>query len=112
MSPRKTKVYPSELRRREKHKKARKPNKRFRPHFTTNSYDRAVERAIQKAQKAGVNVEYFAPNQARHTRATEIRRDHGIEGAQVVLGHAKADVTQVYAERDIQKAAQIARESG
>ncbi len=112
MAPRKTKIFPSELRRREKYRKIKKPVRRLRSHFTTGSYDRAVERAILRAQKFGVNIEYFAPNQARHARATEIRRDHGIEGAQVVLGHAKADVTQVYAERDLQKAAQIARESG
>ncbi len=43
---------------------------------------------------------YWAPNRLRHARATEIRRTYGLEAAQVILGHAKADVTQVYAERD------------
>ena len=109
---RKTKIYPSELRQRERRKKRKRPNQRFKTHFTTNSYDRAIVRAIERAQKVGLNIERFAPNQARHARATEIRRLHGIEGAQVTLGHAKADVTQVYAERDLRKAAQIARESG
>ncbi len=110
--PRKTKIYPSELRQREKRKKRRRPNRRFKPHFTTQSYDKAVEKAFERAQKVGLNIEQFRPNAGRHARATEIRRVHGIEGAQVILGHAKADVTQVYAERDLQKAAQIARESG
>ena len=43
---------------------------------------------------------YWAPNRLRHTRATEVRKQFGLEAAQVILGHAKADVTQVYAERD------------
>lgn len=45
-------------------------------------------------------------------RGTEIRKRFGLEAAQVILGHASADVTQVYAERDLQKAVQIMREVG
>jgi len=40
------------------------------------------------------------PNQLRHTFATRVRKQHGLEAAQVLLGHARADVTQVYAERN------------
>ncbi|MFA9478218.1 tyrosine-type recombinase/integrase [Phycisphaerales bacterium AB-hyl4] len=54
----------------------------------------------------------WAPNQLRHSYATRVRREHGLEAAQVLLGHAKADVTQVYAERDLQKALSVAREVG
>lgn len=54
----------------------------------------------------------WSPNQLRHAAATEIRKQHGIEGAQVVLGHSRADVTQIYAERDLTLAAQIAAEMG
>src|SRR5262249_5478871 len=62
-------------------------------------YDKDSYRwAIRKAcQKAGVPV--WHPNQLRHTAATEIRAKFGLDAAQAVLGHAKADVTQVYAER-------------
>ena len=54
---------------------------------------------------AGVAI--WSPNQLRHTRATEIRRDHGLEASQVILGHSRADVTQVYAERDHAKAREV-----
>lgn len=47
------------------------------------------------------------PNQLRHTFATEIRRHHGLEASQVLLGHAKANVTQVYAERDHDRARKV-----
>jgi hypothetical protein len=41
-----------------------------------------------------------------------VRREHGLEAAQVILGHSKADITQVYAERDLSKGLQVARAIG
>jgi integrase len=52
------------------------------------------------------------PNQLRHSFATRVRREHGLEAAQVMLGHTKADVTQVYAERDLGLAVSVASEIG
>ncbi|WP_406699153.1 site-specific integrase [Singulisphaera sp. Ch08] len=49
------------------------------------------------------------PNQLRHSAATAIRQRFGLEAAQTVLGHSRADVTQVYAERDMAKAYEVAR---
>jgi integrase len=54
----------------------------------------------------------WAPNRLRHSRATIIREQYGLEAAQAVLGHSNADVTQIYAERDIEKAARIMAEVG
>jgi integrase len=54
----------------------------------------------------------WSPLQLRHTAATAIRAQYGLESAQVVLGHAKADVTQLYADRDLAKARAIAAEIG
>lgn len=55
----------------------------------------------------------FHPHQLRHNAATEIRRQFGLEAAQVMLGHSSAVVTEaVYAERDASKAAEIARKIG
>jgi site-specific recombinase XerC len=48
----------------------------------------------------------------RHSFATAIRKEHGLEAAQVLLGHARADVTQVYAERDEELAARVAEQVG
>jgi len=48
----------------------------------------------------------------RHSAATEIRSLFGLEAAQTVLGHAKADVTQVYAERDRALAAGVMAKIG
>jgi integrase len=58
------------------------------------------------------NDHRWSPNQIRHTRGTEIRKLYGLEAAQVILGHASADVTQIYAERDADKARDIVRQIG
>ena len=52
------------------------------------------------------------PYQLRHSFATLVRREHGLEAAQVLLGHARADVTQVYAERNEELAAAVAAKIG
>jgi integrase len=54
----------------------------------------------------------WSPNQLRHSAATEIRKRYGLEAAQVILGHSKADVTQIYAERDLALGARVAAEVG
>jgi integrase len=52
------------------------------------------------------------PHQLRHTRGTEIRRRYGAEAAQVVLGHATLDATEVYAETNLGIAETIMQEIG
>ncbi len=47
------------------------------------------------------------PNRLRHTAATLIRREHGIEAARVILGHSKLTTTEIYAEADQVKAAEV-----
>ena len=75
--------------------------------YTTHSYRRAVHRGCKAA-----GVPQWSPNQLRHSRATEVRKAYGLEAAQVTLGHATADVTQVYAERDRELARRVALETG
>lgn len=65
-----------------------------------------------KALKAWRREHRWAPNQLRHAFGTEVRREHGLEASQVLLGHARADVTQVYAERDVAKAVAVANKVG
>jgi integrase len=88
--------------------KARHPRPSRRGHrYTTDSYRRAITRACEQA-----GVLAWHPNQLRHTRGTELRSRFGLEGAQTVLGHSKADVTQIYAERDFELAERIMLEVG
>jgi site-specific recombinase XerD len=112
---RKTPVYPSELRSREKAKAARenrKPKRIKHERYDTASYRRAITYGVERANKAGAVIGHWHPNQLRHSRGTEVRKKYGIEAAQVVLGHARADVTQVYAEKNLDLAKAIAKEAG
>ena len=110
-----TPVYPSELKARQRAKQSRKKRRSKRPkaeHYTTASYRRAIDYGIRRAEREGIEIPHWHPHQLRHTRATEIRSKYGIEAAQVFLGHARADVTQVYAERNLGLARRIAAEIG
>ena len=54
----------------------------------------------------------WSPNQLRHAKGTEVRRTLGLEAAQVTLGHRKADVTQIYAQRNDELGKEVARVTG
>ncbi len=115
---RKTKVQPSQADRRKKRPQVQPTNR-----YTKDSYARAVRRgsdlADAKAHKDNPEVPTaerivprWRPNQLRHAAATKIRQQFGLEAAQVLLGHSKADVTQIYAERDNALGLQVAKQIG
>lgn len=116
---RKSPMTPSQAKRKRKRRRARAPGE----HYTVESYRRAIHRAADKADaKAHAEnpeieadkriIPRWSPNRLRHSAATDIRARYGLEAAATVLGHAKADVTQIYAERDLAKAAAIMRDVG
>ena len=84
--------------------------------YTPRSYFYAISRAVVKAnanrKKSLPPIPSFSPNRIRHTFATRVRKEHGLEAAQVMLGHSKADVTQIYAERDVGLALEVAAKIG
>lgn len=75
--------------------------------YTVASYRRAIERACARA---GVPV--WTPHRLRHTAGSNVRAQYGLDGAQAVLGHKNARVTEVYSELNISKAIEIARKLG
>jgi len=84
-----------------------KPRRAPRQWYDKDAYGHAVRRACLKA---GIPV--WSPNRLRHSLASRVRQRFGLEAAQVILGHAKADVTQVYAERNRVLAKEVTREIG
>lgn len=53
------------------------------------------------------------PHQLRHTAGTNIRRQFGLEAAQLALGHSSALVTEaVYAERDMERVIKTMKQFG
>ena len=47
------------------------------------------------------------PHQLRHSTATMVRREFGVEAAQVILGHSNIKTTEIYAAADADKARQV-----
>jgi integrase len=101
----------------------RNPKRSAGERYTTDSYRRAVHRACDKAfppnpelsaeqKRLWQRNHRWGVNRLRHSAATEIRAKFGLEAAQVLLGHASADVTQVYAERDAELARTVIRQIG
>ena len=54
----------------------------------------------------------WAPNRLRHSLATKVRRDFDIDAAKTLLGHSQIGTTQIYAEKDHQRAIEVARMIG
>lgn len=75
--------------------------------YTRRSYYRAIARACEKA-----GIEAWGPNRLRHSAATYLRKQYGIEAARVVLGHTSSVTTEIYAELDRSRAADIMAEVG
>jgi integrase len=47
------------------------------------------------------------PHQLRHNAATEIRREHGLDMARIILGQRSLEVAEIYAEADKAKAMRV-----
>jgi integrase len=116
-----------------KNRYQRKKDPRVRPakEYNIRAYRHAIVRACERAfgmpeewrrppmsltpdQRAEVlqkaaewrKVHCWHPHQLRHTAATKIRREYGIEVARIILGHSNIATTEIYAEIDLVKAAQ------
>jgi integrase len=100
----------------------------WRPHFSTPEYLRQVYRACDAANRHAHStnprkddptfpkdkrlVPRWHPHQLRHSYATDVRRQFGVEASSVLLGHKNIDTTLLYAERDLNKNALIAAKIG
>jgi integrase len=100
-------LFPPEEGYRHGHKLTGKRPRHFRPTYNKNTYAQAVVRGCERA-----GVAPFRPNRVRHTAATRIRRRHGPEAAQVILGHSRLNVTEIYAEKNLDLATKVAGELG
>lgn len=75
--------------------------------MTGAAYRRAITRACEK-----LGIERWVPHQLRHTNADVVREEFGLEHTQAVLGHAKASMSEHYAQASLKKAAEVARKIG
>ena len=95
---RKTPLWPSHQRSQAKRRAARQ-RASIQETYTVDTYRRAITRACKLAK-----VDQWSPNRLRHSAATRIRKELGLEAARVVLGHSSSSMTEIYAELDQRKA--------
>jgi integrase len=91
---------------------APKTSRRWGDSYSERAYAHAIRWGVIKhnarAQAEGrPQIPHWSPLQLRHTAATRIRQEYGLEAAQVALGHAQADVTQIYAETNQDRARDV-----
>lgn len=65
-----------------------------------------------RARAAWRKLHVWHPHQLRHNAATRLRREYGLEAAQVILGHKTLSVTELYAEKNVEAARRIMNEAG
>jgi integrase len=117
--------------------KKQQPQRSAGEAYSNDSYRRAVGRACELAFKMPVGLRRIArnlpaeekrvlreraaqwrntflwtPHQLRHSAATEIRNKFGLEATQATLGHSHMKVTEIYAAKNLELAAMVAREVG
>jgi integrase len=125
---RKSQVQPSQENRRVK-----RPSIAPGDRYTTDSYRRAITRATDRAfphptlatvpadqltkehqeeLRAWQKDHQWHPHQLRHSAATRLRKEFGLDVTRAVLGHSTPVVTELYAELDSAKAAEAMERVG
>ena len=117
-----TPVYPCELRKREERSKKARSRKSKRPKgncYCPDSYRRAISYGIKKSNRVrqaadskAESIPNWTPYQLRHTYATRMRQLHGVEAAQLGLGHARTNIVDVYAEKNLSLIVELAKQNG
>jgi integrase len=107
---RKTKVPPSQVKRKEK--RAKNPKRKDRDCYDRNSYCRAIKRSINAANKHlpdGEQIPHWTPYQLRHAAITDIVQQTGsLDTARAVAGQKSISVTQGYNHADVKIAVEQA----
>lgn len=111
--------------------KSRNPNRPAGDVYDVASYRRAIARACERAFEMPSDIRadktdppelatakkvkrskwrrehVWHPHQLRHSAATKLRKEFGLEAAQVILGHKSLSVTEIYAEKNVDAAMKI-----
>src|SRR5262249_7302577 len=126
---RKSPLTPSQRARKPKARPRKAPGQRYTPDSYRQAIGYACDRANPHPALSGIPDEQLTaaqrgelaawkaalawhPNQLRHSAATRLRKEFGLDVARVILGHSSPAVTEVYAEVDREKAARIMEQIG
>ena len=104
---RKSKPTPSQIERTKRAQK-RKPKHPLGEQYTTGSYRTAVQRAQERARKAGIDIPHWFPHQIRHESVSEIKASFGMQAAMDLAGHSSSKVTKGYTHERLERMAMVA----
>ena len=107
---RKSKVTPSQLERKEK--RAENPKRKYRDHYTSDVYGKAIVNAIKSANKQlpdDQQIPHWTPYQLRHTAITQTTGTAGLDEARAIAGQKSISVTMGYNHADEAIAKRAAR---
>jgi integrase len=109
----------------QQYRRKRSPKRAPGQHYTTTSYAHAIRAGVEAANRAracdackplrpedrceqcrAAALPHWHPHQLRHTAATLLRREYGLDVARAVLGHRTPAITDLYAEVDVGRAAE------
>lgn len=100
-------------------KRRRRPGGRYSKDSYAEAIERACDRADREAHRQNPDVPLaeriiprWHPHQLRHTAATRLRKQYGLEATRAVLGQRSGAVTEVYAEIDAATVDKIMGEVG
>ena len=106
---RKSKPTPSQIARDKE--RAAKPVQ-YQEFYDKDSYRQAIRYAVEKANRHlpdGEQIPYWTPYQIRHTAATAMEEESGLDEAQALLDHSSAQTTKRYVHARFQKMKALAR---
>jgi integrase len=107
---RKTKIQPSQVKRKER--TAKNPKRKDRDHYDKGSYYHAITKMIKNANKLlpeGEKIPHWFPYQLRHAGITDIVEQTGsLDTARAVAGQKSISVTQGYNHADVKIAVEQA----
>jgi len=104
----------------------RKPRRAPGLQYTVSSFQHSLRKACDAADTAAKKalaergekvpeariIPRWSPNQLRHSYATQVRREFGVDLAASALGHSNLSSIEVYAERSREKLIEIAQKIG
>ncbi len=88
-------------------KRKSKPKRAPRSEYTEHAYYYAIRRGCEKAE-----IPPWHPHQLRHSFATEVRRQHGLDVVRCLLGQKSLAIAEHYAEQDVAAAMRVAVQVG
>jgi integrase len=113
---RNTPLYPSHQARYDRQRKAH-PEVAPGQTYTASSLRKAIHRAVreanrERAKKGEQPIALWNPYQIRHSVASRLRKEYGLEMVRCLLGHSSAEMSEWYAEVDLEKARRVMEEAG